>query len=108
LNKLLTDNEEIRMNIARLLEQGIEINNNATITQTAIDTHTFNHKTATLTTNPANYGGMFRQPIPQPMFDGTIDRGVSRRFDNSRMDVSDKEGRPLDHNNTTHYDVALL
>jgi hypothetical protein len=83
LQKLLKDNEEIRRNLAELLDRGI--------TMAGTDG---NNKSTFRATNVFNYG--FTKPAaPMPDFDGSIQRGISYRFDGSILNVTDKEGHPL-------------
>lgn len=83
LQKLLKDNEEIRGNLAQLLDR--------VITTAGTDG---NNKSTFRATNVFNYG-FTKPPAPMPDFDGTIQRGISYRFDGSILNVTDKEGHPL-------------
>jgi hypothetical protein len=95
LQKLLKDNEEIRRNLAELLERGI-----AGMTGgDGINKSTFRG------TNVFNFG-FTKPPQPIPDFDGSIRRGVSYRFDGSMLNVEDKDGHALTSSNP--YEQAFL
>ena len=61
LHKLLQDNEEIRMTLQKLLEQGISVDPNFNTTHGA-----------TINKTSVYQYGSFRLPVPIPDFDGSI------------------------------------
>ena len=99
LSKLMQDNDEIKLFLQKLLEQGVNIDPNGA---TGND---FGVATNKSKTTVYQYGS-FRPPAPMPDFDGSIQRGMSYRFDGSHMNTGDKNGAPLVTSNP--YEQAFL
>lgn len=94
LQRLLKDNEEIRRNLAELVDRGISMAGTNEI-----------NKSTFRGTNAFNFG-FTKPPQPIPEFDGSIRRGVSYRFDGSMLNVEDKDGHALTNSNP--YEQAFL
>lgn len=92
LDKLMTDNEELRRMIKELLQKGISLGG----TQTGGG--------ATYDFGAAS--GKFRPPVPNQQVDGDIASGYSYKF-STHMEVVDKNGR-AGIGETNRYDVACL